>query len=97
MNKSGICFYCGSSKAVKNGKTYYGKPRCKCKGPTTDPPNKKKKPTISNDFVALFNTTKSPNKIPAKLNPLKRISIRGLLFIDIYNIKSALKHYKRAF
>ena len=30
MCKSRICFYCGSTKVVKNGKTYYGKQRFKC-------------------------------------------------------------------
>ena len=30
MNKS--CYYCGSVNIVKNGKTYYGKARGKCKG-----------------------------------------------------------------
>ena len=31
MDKSITCFYCGSTNVVKNGKTYYLKPRCKCK------------------------------------------------------------------
>ena len=30
MCKSRICFYCGSTKVVKNGKTYYVKQRFKC-------------------------------------------------------------------
>lgn len=31
MDKAKLCFYCGSANIIKYGKTYYKKPKCKCK------------------------------------------------------------------
>lgn len=31
MEKAQLCFYCGCTKIIKFGKTYYNKPKCKCK------------------------------------------------------------------